>query len=137
MYPSGATSSTFIWSRNGLHSSSDIQAKQQAGTDYTQVQTSKPSNKCKIRGAKIADLNEKWIPTKALMADLKRDLSGKKQITREMTETGTALLHVSDGQVGNVAVGIGGTLVSPPLSVSQVEHYFEVPPPLSVGQVEH
>ena len=71
------------------------------------------------------------------MADLKRDLSGKKQITREMTETGTALLHVSDGQVGNVAVGIGGTLVSPPLSVSQVEHYFEVPPPLSVGQVEH
>ena len=41
-----------------------------------------------------------------------------------MAETGTELLHVSDGKVGNVAVGIGGTLVSPPLPVSQVEHYF-------------
>ena len=41
-----------------------------------------------------------------------------------MVETGTELLHVRDGKVGNVAIGIGGTLVSPPLSVSQVEHYF-------------
>ena len=56
------------------------------------------------------------------MADKNRDLSGKKQIVREMAETGTELLHVSDGTGGNVAVGIGGTLVSPPLSVSQVEH---------------
>ena len=50
------------------------------------------------------------------MADKNRDLSGKKQIVREMAETGTELLHVSDGTGGNVAVGIGGTLVSPPLS---------------------
>ena len=41
-----------------------------------------------------------------------------------MAETGTELLHVGDGTVENVAVGIGGTSVSPPLSVSQVEHYF-------------
>ena len=52
------------------------------------------------------------------------DLPSKKQITRKMVETGTELLHVRDGKVGNVAIGIGGTLVSPPLSVSQVEHYF-------------
>ena len=41
-----------------------------------------------------------------------------------MAETGTELLLVSDGKVENVAVGVGGTLVSPPSSVSQVEHYF-------------
>ena len=52
------------------------------------------------------------------------DLPSKKQIIRKMAETGTELLHVGDGTVENVAVGIGGTSVSPPLSVSQVEHYF-------------
>ena len=41
-----------------------------------------------------------------------------------MADTGAELLHVSDGKVENVAVGIGTTLVSPPPSVSQVEHYF-------------
>ena len=58
------------------------------------------------------------------MAGKNRDLSSKKQLIREMTEIGTELLHVGDGKVGNVAVGIGGTLVSPPLSVGKVEHYF-------------
>ena len=47
------------------------------------------------------------------MAGKNRDLSSKKQLIREMTEIGTELLHVGDGKVGNVAVGIGGTLVSP------------------------
>ena len=87
--------------------------------------------------SKIADLNQKWSKTKALIADKNRDLLNKKQIIRKMAETGTELLHVSDGKLGNVVFGIGSTLISPPLSVSQVEHYFEVPPPLSVGQVEH
>ena len=41
-----------------------------------------------------------------------------------MAETGTELLHVSDGKLGNVVFGIGSTLISPPLSVSQVEHYL-------------
>lgn len=41
-----------------------------------------------------------------------------------MAETGTELLHVREGKVGDVAAGIGGTLVLPPLSVNQVEHYF-------------
>ena len=55
------------------------------------------------------------------MADKNRDLSSKKQKIREMAKTGTDLLHVCDGKVGNVAAGIGATLVSPPLSVGQVE----------------
>ena len=42
-----------------------------------------------------------------------------------MAETCTELLHVREGRVGNVAVGIGGTLVSPPLSVDQVKRYVE------------
>ena len=33
-------------------------------------------------------------------------------------------VHVKKGRVGNMVVGIGGTLVSPPLSVDQVKHYF-------------
>ena len=88
-----------------------------AGTDYTQVQTCNSTNKCKNRLAKIADLNQKWIQTKASMAVKNCDLPSKKQIIRKMVETGTELLHASDGEAGNVAVGIRGTLVSPPVSV--------------------
>ena len=66
------------------------------------------------------------------MADKNRYISGKKQIIREMADSGTELLtsvvlslvplstHLGDGKEGNVVVGIGGTLMSPPLSVSQV-----------------
>ena len=98
-----------MWSSNGLHSSSDMQPNQQA-----RKQISK----------KIADLNQKWSQTKSLMADKNREIFSKKQIVRKMAETGTDLLHVSDGKVGNVAVGMDGTLVSPTLSVSQAEHYL-------------
>ena len=54
--------------------------------------------------------------------EMLRSLVGSEMCIRDRAETGTELLHVSDGTGGNVAVGIGGTLVSPPLSVSQVEH---------------
>ena len=81
--------------------------------------------KCNIRREKIANLNEKWDQTKVLMADKNRDLASKKQIIREITEAQSCYgVHVSDGKVGNVAVGIGGNLVPPPLSASQAEHYF-------------
>ena len=33
-------------------------------------------------------------------------------------------MHVCAGSVGDVAVELGGTLVSPPLAVNHVEHYF-------------
>ena len=42
-----------------------------------------------------------------------------------MAETGTELSHVCAGKVGDVAVGLGGTLVSPPFAVDHVEHYFD------------
>ena len=91
---------------------------------YTQVQTCNVTNNGNSRQAKIAELNEKWIQTKALMAAKNCDLSSTKRTIRELAEIGTELLHVRDGSVGDVAVGIGGTLVSPPFSLSQVEHYF-------------
>lgn len=41
-----------------------------------------------------------------------------------MAATGTDKSHATDGRVGGKAVGTKGTLVSPSLSVGQVEHYF-------------
>ena len=55
------------------------------------------------------------------MARKAQDLTTKKKIIRGMAETCTELLHVRGGTVGNVVVGIGGTLVSPPLFVGQVK----------------
>ena len=54
-----------------------------------------------------------------------QDLTTKKKIIRGMADTCTELLHVREGTVGNVVVGIGGTLVSPPLSVGQVKRYVQ------------
>ena len=90
----------------------------------TQVQTCNVTNNGNIRKAKIAELNGRWNQTKVSMAAENRDLARTKRVIREMAEIGTELLHVRDGSVGDVAVGIGGTLVSPPFSLSQVEHYF-------------
>ena len=42
-----------------------------------------------------------------------------------MARTGTELVLLNDGRVGNVATGIGGTLVLPPLNVDDVKHHFE------------
>ena len=61
---------------------------------------------------------------KASMANKAQDLTTMKQIIRGMAETCTKPLHAREGRVGNVAVGIGGTLVSPPLSVDQDKGYF-------------
>ena len=57
-----------------------------------------------------------------LMTVKTRELNHKKDIIREMAETGTDLLHVCAGKVADVVVGLGGTLVSPPLAVDQLEH---------------
>ena len=57
---------------------------------------------------------------KKLMTVKTRELNHKKNIIREMAETGTERLHLSAGEVGDVAVGLGGTLVSPPLDVDHV-----------------
>ena len=36
----------------------------------------------------------------------------------------TELVLLNDGRVGDVATGIGGTLVLPPLNVDDVKHHF-------------
>ena len=41
-----------------------------------------------------------------------------------MARTGTELVLLNDGRVGDVATGLGGTLVLPPLNVDDVKHHF-------------
>ena len=41
-----------------------------------------------------------------------------------MARTGTELVLLNDGKVGDIATGIGGTLVLPPLNVDDVKHHF-------------
>ena len=89
----------------------------------SQAQTRKKGCK-KDKQERVAELNLKWNQTKALMASKAQDLTTKKQIIRGIAETCTELLHVREGRVENVAAGIGGTLVPPPLSVDQLKRYF-------------
>ena len=42
-----------------------------------------------------------------------------------MADTCTQLAGLNGGRIGDVARGIGGTLVSPPLNVSDVKRHFE------------
>ena len=77
-------------------------------------QVSRPERK------QYAALNEKRRRTKMLMTVKTRELNHKNNIIREMAETGTERLHVCAGKVGDIAVGLGGTLVSPPLDVDHV-----------------
>ena len=42
-----------------------------------------------------------------------------------MVDTCTQLAGLNGGRIGDVARGIGGTLVSPLLNVSDVKRYFE------------
>ena len=51
-------------------------------------------------------------------------LKDKQNTVFEMARTGTELGLFNDGRVGNVATGIGGTLVLPPLNVDDVKHDF-------------
>ena len=41
-----------------------------------------------------------------------------------MADTGSAMLKLHEGRLGDVARGIGGTLVSPPLDLNDVKKYF-------------
>ena len=47
-----------------------------------------------------------------------------KRLIYEMADTCTHLARLNGGRIGDVARGIGGTLVSPPLNVSDVNRYF-------------
>lgn len=49
----------------------------------------------------------------------------EQHIIREMAETCNAILKLHEGRLGDVARGIGGTLLSPPLELSDVQKYLE------------
>ena len=59
------------------------------------------------------------------MASKPRELDNRKNYGKLQRHV-QRVLHVSDGKVGDVVFGVGGTTVSPPLSVDQVEHYVGV-----------
>lgn len=61
---------------------------------------------------------------KAFMVDENGDLTSEKRIIRVIVASGTELIYVRNGKVGDVVVKFGGTLVSPPLSLGHVEHIF-------------
>ena len=51
-------------------------------------------------------------------------LKAKQNIVLRMARTGTELVLLNDGRVGDVATGIGGTLVLTPLNVDDIKHHF-------------
>ena len=53
------------------------------------------------------------------------NLKDKQNIVRRMARTGTELVLLNDGRVGDVATGLGGTLVLPPLNADDGKHHFE------------
>ena len=73
---------------------------------------------------RISELNRFWDDRKSLLADTALSLKDKQNIVVRMARTGTELVLLNDGRVGDVATGLGGTLVLPPLNVYDVKHYF-------------
>ena len=74
--------------------------------------------------SRISELNRIWDDRKSLLADTALNLKDKQNIVRRMARTGTGLVLLNDRRVGDVATGLGGTLVLPPLSVNDVKHHF-------------
>ena len=59
------------------------------------------------------------------LADTALSVKDEQNIVLRMARTGTELVLLNGGRVGDVATGIGGTLVLPPLNVDDVKHHFE------------
>ena len=59
-----------------------------------------------------------------LLAGTSISIKDTQNIVLEMAQTGTELILLNDGWVGDVATRIGGTLVLPPLDVKH--HFGEV-----------
>ena len=74
--------------------------------------------------SRVPELNRIWDDKKSLLADTALNLKDKHNIVRRMARTGTELVLLNDGRVGDVATGLGGTLVLPPLNVDDVKHHF-------------
>ena len=75
--------------------------------------------------SRISELNRIWDDKKSVLADTALSLKDKQNIVLRMARTSTELVLLNDGGVGDVATGIGGTLVLPPLNVDDVKHHFE------------
>ena len=75
--------------------------------------------------SRISELNRIWDDRKSLIAHTALSLKDKQNIVLRMARTDTELVLLNDGRVGDVATGIGGTLVLPPLNVDDVKHHFE------------
>ena len=69
--------------------------------------------------------NRIWDDRKSLLADTALSLKDEQNIALRMAQTGTELVLHNNGRMGDVAIGIGGTLVLPPLNVDDVKHHFE------------
>ena len=74
--------------------------------------------------SRISELNRIWDDRKSVLADTAFSLKDEQNIVLRMAQTGTELVLLNDGRVGNVATGLGGTLVLPPLNVDDVKHNF-------------
>ena len=74
--------------------------------------------------SRVSELNRIWDDRKSLLADTVLNLKDRQYIVRKMARTGTELVLLNDGRVGDVATGHGGTLVLPPLNVDDVKHHF-------------
>ena len=72
----------------------------------------------------ILELNRIWEDIKYLLADTTISIEDKKNIVLMMARTGIELVLLDDGRVGDVATGIDGTLVLPPLNADDVKHHF-------------
>ena len=73
----------------------------------------------------VEDLRAKSnLGRQKISADTALNLKDKQNIVRRMARTGTELVLLNDGRVGDVATGIGGTLMLPPLNVGDVKHHF-------------
>ena len=74
--------------------------------------------------SRISELNRIWDDRKSQLAGTALNLKDKQNIVRRMARTGTELVLLNDGRVGDVATGLGGTWMLPPLNVDDVKHHF-------------
>ena len=61
--------------------------------------------------SRVSELNRIWDDRKSLLADTALNLKDKQNIVRRIARTDTELVLLNDGRVGDVATGLGGTLV--------------------------
>ena len=92
-------------------------------THHTHI-LEKTSHSRRIDIKQSANLKTEWLEKKRKLATAAQPEDKKRRIYG-MADTCTQLAGLNGGRIGDVARGIGGTLVSPPLNVSDVKRCFE------------